>query len=115
MLQSLRDRGVCVALDDFGTGYSSFTYLQKLPIDVLKVDKSLIDEIAQPDRNALLLMESLVQMSRLLGYRIVAEGVENSDQLVLLRQIGCGACQGYLLGKPMSAEAVREQYPSIGS
>ena len=115
VLNELRAMGVSISLDDFGTGYSSFTYLQKLPIDVLKVDKSLIDEIAQPDRNALLLMESLVQMSRLLGYRIVAEGVENSDQLVLLRQIGCGACQGYLLGKPMSAEAVREQYPSIGS
>ena len=100
--------GVSISLDDFGTGYSSFTYLQKLPIDVLKVDKSLIDEIAQPDRNALLLMESLVQMSRLLGYRIVAEGVEKFDQLVLLRQIGCSACQGYLLGKPMSAETVAQ-------
>ena len=110
VLNELRAMGVSISLDDFGTGYSSFTYLQKLPIAVLKVDKSLIDEIAQPDRNALLLMESLVQMSRLLGYRIVAEGVENSDQLVLLRQIGCSACQGYLLGKPMSAETLRELY-----
>jgi diguanylate cyclase (GGDEF)-like protein/PAS domain S-box-containing protein len=115
VLNELRAMGVSISLDDFGTGYSSFTYLQKLPIDVLKVDKSLIDEIAHPDRNALLLMESLVQMSRLLGYRIVAEGVENSDQLVLLRKIGCGACQGYLLGKPLPAEAVAKLFASYES
>ncbi len=110
VLNEFRAMGISISLDDFGTGYSSFTYLQKLPITVLKVDKSLIDEIAQADRNALLLMESLVQMSRLLGYSIVAEGVENPEQLMLLRQIGCSACQGYLLGKPLSAQSVTELF-----
>ena len=107
-LNELRAEGIWIALDDFGTGYSSFTYLQKLPLCVLKVDKSLIDEITLPERNSLLLVASLVQMSRLLGYRMVAEGVERAEQLLLLRQIGCEACQGYLLNKPLLQQSVIE-------
>ena len=107
-LNELRAEGIWIALDDFGTGYSSFTYLQKLPLSVLKVDKSLIDEITLPERNSLLLVASLVQMSRLLGYRMVAEGVERAEQLLLLRQIGCEACQGYLLNKPLLQQSVIE-------
>ena len=101
VLQELCSLGISIALDDFGTGYSSFTYLQKLPLTTLKVDKSLIAGISMPERTSLPLMEALVQMARLLGYRIVAEGVEEAEQLLLLRQIGCEACQGFLLGRPV--------------
>ena len=110
VLNDLRNAGVSISLDDFGTGYSSFTYLQKLPLNTLKIDKTLIDEITVPESNALLLMESLVQMSRLLGYRIVAEGVEKKEQLLLLRQIGCEACQGYLLGRPVPQSSLKLEH-----
>jgi len=100
-LSALRDYGVGISLDDFGTGYSSFTYLAKLPITTLKIDKSLVDDLTQDGKhNTLLLLESLLHMSDLLGYKVVAEGVERPEQLRLLKEKGCDRCQGYLLGKP---------------
>ncbi len=101
-LSALRDYGIGISLDDFGTGYSSFAYLAKLPILTLKIDKTLVDDLAgDSGNNSLLLMESLIYMSSLLGYKVVAEGVEHQEQLQLLKEKGCGYCQGYLLGKPM--------------
>ena len=98
----MRDYGIGISLDDFGTGYSSFAYLAKLPILTLKIDKTLVDDLAgDSGNNSLLLMESLIYMSSLLGYKVVAEGVEHQEQLQLLKEKGCGYCQGYLLGKPM--------------
>ena len=103
-LESLRNLGMDISLDDFGTGYSSFTYLAKLPISTLKIDKSLVDDlIDNGENNSLPLLESLLYMAKRLGYRVVAEGVETPEQLRLLREKGCLYGQGYLLGKPALA------------
>ena len=110
-LQDLREVGVTITLDDFGTGYSSFTYLAQMPITTLKIDKSMVDEITvNGNRKSLLLLESLLKMSALLGYRAVAEGVETEQQLLFLKSKGCGYCQGYLLGRPMTEDAVLAMY-----
>lgn len=110
-LQELREAGVTITLDDFGTGYSSFTYLSQMPITTLKIDKSMVDEITVGGNSkSLLLLESLLNMSALLGYRAVAEGVETEQQLLFLKSKGCGYCQGYLLGRPMTEEAVLAMY-----
>ncbi len=100
-LAQLRDRGIGISLDDFGTGYSSFTYLAKLPITTLKIDKSLTDGIdgGVQSRSAQL-AESLLHMSQKMGYEVVVEGVERQEQLQALQQMGFSYCQGYLLGRP---------------
>jgi EAL domain-containing protein (putative c-di-GMP-specific phosphodiesterase class I) len=107
VLSALRDFGIGISLDDFGTGYSSFTYLAKLPIVTLKIDKSLVDGFAvEANNNSVLLLESLIYMSSLLGYKVVAEGVERQEQLQLLKDKGCAFCQGYLLGKPIAEQEI---------
>ena len=105
-LQELRDIGVAISLDDFGTGYSSFTHLTQMPITTLKIDKSMVDGILDARQNKRLLLESLLQMSTLLGYEVVAEGVETEEQLAFLQNNGCDYCQGYLLGRPLTESAV---------
>ena len=101
-LSALRVLGVGISLDDFGTGYSSFTYLAKLPITTLKIDKSMVDElVADSPNNSFLLVESLLYMAKILGYKVVAEGVEKPEQLQLLKKMGCSHCQGYFLGRPL--------------
>ena len=110
-LRELRNLGVAVSLDDFGTGYSSFTYLAKMPITTLKIDKSMVDEIKKGgSRKQQQLLESLLQMCKLLGYKVVAEGVETEEQLLFLKNKGCDYCQGYLLGKPLPEEATLELF-----
>lgn len=108
-LWELRDYGVSISLDDFGTGYSSFTYLSQMPITTLKIDKSMVDKITvNCERKSLLLIESLLHMSSLLGFSVVAEGVETEEQLRFLKAKGCGYCQGYLLSRPLpAAEALK--------
>ena len=108
LLSQLRDHGVSIALDDFGTGYSSFTYLQKLPISILKIDKSLIDDITSSQGKTQPIIASLLHMSKLLGYRVVTEGVESPEQLQLLLQNGCEYFQGYFFSKPLPQSALQE-------
>jgi len=110
-LQELRDFGVAISLDDFGTGFSSFTYLAQMPITTLKIDKSMVDELkGEGNSRSRLLLESLLHLSALLGYRVVAEGVETQEQLDFLKSKGCDCCQGYLLGRPLPEAAVLEMY-----
>lgn len=94
-LTQLRDLGVMLSLDDFGTGYSSLTYLRRLPVGVLKIDKSFIDQIAM-DEIQLQMVGSIINLGHALGLKIVAEGVETQEQLSLLQQFGCDRIQGYL-------------------
>jgi EAL domain-containing protein (putative c-di-GMP-specific phosphodiesterase class I) len=108
LLDSLRDTGVHVALDDFGTGYSSLAYLHRLPIDVLKVDRSFIRAAAVSDRD-LVVLRSIVAMGRDLGLSVVAEGVQEVEQVGLLLSLGCTVAQGFLLAGPTRAEDVPEQ------
>lgn len=101
-LHDLKALGVSIALDDFGTGYSSLAYLQRLPVDTLKMDRSFICSIAE-DTGAASLTRSIVAMGKALGLNVVAEGVEHEAQRVLLEEWGCDAIQGYLVGHPSRA------------
>ncbi|WP_434033256.1 EAL domain-containing protein [Cupriavidus sp. a3] len=106
LLGELARRGVSLAIDDFGTGYSSFTYLQTLPVDTLKVDRSFLAGIDGRRRDSAI-VRAIVAMARSLGLAVVAEGVENEEQLRFLREIGCDRGQGFLLGRPVAAERLQ--------
>lgn len=100
ILTSLRSEGVRVAIDDFGTGYSSLSYLQHLPFDVIKIDKSFVDEIGTSEA-ADNICRTIIKMAELLGKKSIAEGVEEQTQLEFLRANGCDFVQGYLYSKPL--------------
>lgn len=107
VLRELRDMGISIALDDFGTGYSSLSYLRMLPIETLKIDKSFIDSIGvQEDGKDF--VSTLVALMHQLGMTVVAEGVDNEEQLQYLRKNKCDYIQGYIWGKPMDENSVRE-------
>jgi EAL domain-containing protein (putative c-di-GMP-specific phosphodiesterase class I)/GGDEF domain-containing protein len=101
-LERVRKFGVEVAVDDFGTGYSNWAYLKELPATTVKLDQSLISGLGT-NQNDKQLVKTLIGLAKGLGYRVVAEGVENEDILDLLIQWGCSEAQGYLIAKPMSA------------
>ncbi|MGC9668432.1 putative bifunctional diguanylate cyclase/phosphodiesterase [Planosporangium sp. 12N6] len=104
-LHQLKELGLRLALDDFGTGYSSLAYLRKFPIDIIKIDKSFIDEITRgPDDSALAL--AIVQLGQQLRLSTVAEGIEAVGQLAELRAAGCPLGQGYFFSAPLAAEDV---------
>lgn len=113
VLSKLRQLGIGLSIDDFGTGYSSLSYLTRFPFDTIKIDKSFVDDDS-PKRGVLL--KSIVNMAHELGLSVVAEGVSDENDALLLRQMGCEYVQSFLFGSPMQAEAVlkllREQYPS---
>ncbi len=102
ILNDLKTMGVMIALDDFGTGYSSLRYLQLLPIDTLKIDKSFIDNISENERNKQVI-GAIISLVHQMGIIVVAEGVENDVQLNYLREEKCDGIQGFLLGKPLSS------------
>ncbi len=100
---TLQNMGIKVSIDDFGTGYSSLAYLRKLPIDKIKIDRSFITEVATNDSD-LTIVKSMIKLSHGLGKRVLAEGVENKDQLNVLRNLGCDAVQGFFIDKPLPEE-----------
>jgi diguanylate cyclase (GGDEF)-like protein len=104
-LRAIRDLGVTVAIDDFGTGFSSLSYLSRLPLDTLKIDRAFVADLGQ-DAEAKAIVAAVLTMARALGLRVVAEGVETPAQRDLLVQMGCDELQGYLFAKPMSARAI---------
>ncbi|WP_127500808.1 putative bifunctional diguanylate cyclase/phosphodiesterase [Actinoplanes solisilvae] len=99
-LDELRALGVRIAIDDFGTGYSSLSYLRQMPVDVLKVDKSFIDEILGSDQQRAL-VDAIVTLARNLDLAVVAEGIEDEGQRAELAEMGCPYGQGYLFSKPV--------------
>lgn len=99
-LAALKNLGVKIALDDFGTGYSSLSHLKRLPIDVLKIDRSFVDEI-EIDANDRVIVQTILNIARNLDVAAIAEGVETEMQALLLRRFGCRAYQGYKFGRPM--------------
>jgi len=105
-LQEVRALGVRVSVDDFGTGWSSLTYLQRLPVDELKIDRSFVATLGV-DGPSMAIVGSLVDMAHALGLRVVAEGVETADQLAELHRLDCDAVQGYLLARPARPEALQ--------
>jgi len=106
-LSSLSAMGVHIAMDDFGTGYSSLSYLRRYPFDVLKIDRSFINDITV-DNADLQLVTAAIAMAHGLGLKVVAEGVETEEQLVLLALHGCDFAQGFLLSKPVSDEMIMQ-------
>jgi diguanylate cyclase (GGDEF)-like protein/PAS domain S-box-containing protein len=107
VLKDLKAQGLRVALDDFGTGYSSLAYLKQFPIDTLKVDRSFVQDLPGDPSDAAIVRTILV-LARSLGLRVVAEGVENREQLRFLRSLGCDRFQGYLFSRAVPAEAIAE-------
>lgn len=108
-LLQFRDQGIEVALDDFGTGYSSLSYLKQFHIDYLKIDQSFVSHLT-PGSQDLVLCEAIVVMAHTLGIKVIAEGVETDQQKQMLQDIGCDFGQGYLFGRPVSADAFAEQW-----
>ncbi len=102
-LRSYRDAGIQVAIDDFGTGYSSLSYLKRFSLDILKIDRSFVSNLA-PDSSDLALSEAMVVMAHKLGLKVVAEGIETEQQRDLLTAMGCDYGQGYLFSKPLPPE-----------
>ena len=106
ILQALFARGVKLALDDFGTGYSSLSYLKRFPLQVLKIDRSFVRDLAV-DQNDEVLVEAIIAMASSLNLEVVAEGVENQQQLDFLRQRGVRYVQGYYYSPPVLASRFR--------
>ena len=105
VLRELRSKGVAIALDDFGTGYSSLSYLTDLPVDVIKLDISFIRDVNK-NAKAGQIVHSIINLAHALGLIVVAEGVEKSDQLKFFRKSDCEAAQGFLLCRPLLADAM---------
>ena len=103
-LLALKALGLRVVLDDFGTGYSSLSYLRRFPFDKIKIDRSFITDLTR-DSGSHAIVGAILAMSGKLGLQVTAEGVETEDQLALLRAAGCDQIQGFLLGRPMPANA----------
>ncbi|WP_068546450.1 EAL domain-containing protein [Thalassotalea crassostreae] len=102
-LQQIKTLGVGIAVDDFGTGYSSLSYLKKFPIDTLKIDRSFIADINR--NNDIAIVKAILALAESLGLDVVAEGVENQEQLRILNENNCFYIQGYLFSKPLDAQS----------
>ncbi len=120
MLNRLRSMGVCIHIDDFGTGYSNLSYLMKLPISTLKIDRSFVSVVDDDGSNDKI-VEAIVELAKNLGLKVIAEGIETTGQLGRLRELNCEGGQGYLLARPMSfselkahlnSESVRTNLPN---
>ena len=108
----IRSLGVRLALDDFGQGTTSLRFVRRLPLDVLKIDKSFVDDLLSDDGSGggeqLAVVRSVIAMAHDLGLEVTAEGIEQEQQLQILRDLGCDHAQGYLLGRPMPAAAITQ-------
>lgn len=111
ILKRLKEIGVRISVDDFGTGYSSLSYLKKFPLDMLKIDRSFIDEISTDGADAVI-TTSLIQLAHLLGISVIAEGVETEAQIDFLKSRNCIFAQGYYYGKPTPSKIFESQFLS---
>lgn len=107
ILEEIRSIGISISVDDFGTGYSSLAYLKKLPIDKLKIDRSFVDALPD-DENDIAIVRAIVALAKSLNLELIAEGVENKEQLDFLIQEGCSNIQGYYYSKPLPSDIYEE-------
>jgi diguanylate cyclase (GGDEF)-like protein len=108
VLREISESGITIAIDDFGTGYSSLSVLKALPIDILKVDQSFVRDLGK-NLGDTAIVAAIVNMARALALRVVAEGVENEEQLAILRSLGCDEYQGYYYSEPQPADMLIKQ------
>jgi EAL domain-containing protein (putative c-di-GMP-specific phosphodiesterase class I) len=113
IIQELRDLGCHISIDDFGTGYSSMNYLKKLPLDTIKIDKSFVDDVPGSTHDTVVI-KAIIALSKNLGYKVVAEGIETQEQEKFLQENGCDIGQGYYFAKPMSEDSLIEFLNSQG-
>jgi diguanylate cyclase (GGDEF)-like protein/PAS domain S-box-containing protein len=113
-LQAIRKMGITVAIDDFGTGFSSLSYLAKLPVDTVKVDRSFVVDMTSAP-SGLSLMSAIISLAHSLNLNVVAEGVETDEQSRLLRLLGCDEMQGFLFSKPVPSEIFESRYLALES
>jgi EAL domain-containing protein (putative c-di-GMP-specific phosphodiesterase class I) len=106
-LTTLTSMGISFSLDDFGTGYSSISYLKRLPVSTLKIDRSFIRDISY-DRSDRVLVETIITMGRLLDLNVIAEGVEDKEQVEILKGFNCDSYQGFLFCKPLMVEEFQQ-------
>jgi EAL domain-containing protein (putative c-di-GMP-specific phosphodiesterase class I) len=108
-INALKKLGVKIAIDDFGTGYSSLNYLKRLPIDTLKIDKTFIDDL---DFDSEIIVNTIIFMGNQLNLTVLAEGVENKEQLLYLQRENCTEGQGYYWSKPVTEDQIQKIYYS---
>jgi len=113
-LEALKAIGVRLAIDDFGTGYASLSYLKRLPVDCLKIDRSLVKGVGYETEDTAII-RAVVGLAKTLGITVTAEGVETHEQLIQLRAVGCEQGQGYFFARPVSADRVPELLASLGA
>jgi EAL domain-containing protein (putative c-di-GMP-specific phosphodiesterase class I) len=104
VLESLAQAGIRFQLDDFGTGYSSLSHIRDFPVSGIKIDRSFVMD-ANVDEKSNALLHSVMGIARNLGFTVVAEGIESSEQLAFLKGLGCQYGQGYFFGKPLPGSA----------
>jgi EAL domain-containing protein (putative c-di-GMP-specific phosphodiesterase class I) len=109
-LRALKALGVGLAIDDFGTGYSSIAYLRDFPFDLLKIDKSFIDDVGTPNANIRELTKAIVELGKTLDLELVAEGIERSEQLSGLQSMDCELGQGFYFAEPLDSSAVEQLF-----
>lgn len=107
MLSNLKSLGIQLSIDDFGTGYSSLSYLHSLPFDTLKIDRSFVNSVGKHGENAEIL-QTIILLAKNLKMKVIAEGIETENQLILLQNLGCDYGQGYLISKPLTVEQIEE-------
>jgi diguanylate cyclase (GGDEF)-like protein/PAS domain S-box-containing protein len=108
-LNRLKKMNIRLEIDDFGTGYSSLSYLQRLPFDILKIDRSFVRELSA-GKGSLDIVKAILQLAHSFRLEVIAEGVETEEQLSILRALGCGYLQGYLFSKPVDADTAERLY-----
>jgi EAL domain-containing protein (putative c-di-GMP-specific phosphodiesterase class I) len=113
LMRELAGMGVHISIDDFGTGYSSLNYLKRMPIEKLKIDQSFIVDITR-DHDDRAIIRAVTAMAHSMKIKVIAEGVESSEQLSFLRGISCDEAQGYLFSKPVTADEFREMVEAGG-
>ncbi len=110
VLRALKQVGVQLAIDDFGTGYSSLSYLQQFPVDILKVDRSFVEQLGVRHESEAI-VSSVIGLAHALGLQVVAEGVETVRQLDVLRSLNCDLAQGFLFSVPLPASEISASFP----
>ena len=114
VLEELSALGLRIAIDDFGTGYCSLSYLQKFPVDILKIDRKFVDEV-DGDAKRSSLARMILEMTSAMEITSVAEGIERPGQLAALRQFGCDVGQGYLLSRPLEVDVLHQRFGIVAS